>query len=262
MATPRVMVLRVPGAYSDQETRYALELAGAKAEIRSLGWMAEELQPLHNFQALVLPGGSSYADCFSPGRMWAAKLNHILYPRLDAFLGKGGFVIGINNGFQALVQAGWLPESKWRDSHDRDISLLLNASGRYESFWPRCLVPATTLCPLFEPGEVWEFPLTCSCGRLAERTAGQMAHWLDSGFVTLRYAARDGSGPAAEEGDNPTGSILAVAGLCDRTGRIMGMMLSPERCLTAENHPRWRREKSSGEGDGLKWFRRMVKILS
>src|ERR1700712_1859832 len=126
MPKPRVLVLRAPGTNCDEETAYAWQLAGAEAESRHVGRVAEDPSALDSFQVLTIPGVFSYGDDLGAGRILATRLGTVLGDALRRFRDRGGLVLGICNGFQVLVKAGLLPGSA---AAHGPTSLTFNESG-------------------------------------------------------------------------------------------------------------------------------------
>lgn len=243
MATPRALVLRAPGTNCDEETAAAWHLAGAAVEVRRLGEVLESPEALDSFQILTFPGGFSYGDDLGAGRIFATRLGHVLEDALRRFHDRGGLLMGICNGFQILVKAGLLPGST------SAASLTHNESGRFESRWVR-LLPTPGVSPFLTDTDPIELPVAHGEGQY-------VAADTSAGRVVLRYADPQGH-PTDAYPDNPNGSPGGVAGLCDATGRIFGLMPHPERHVDPLHHPRWTRRGPKVEGDGLRIFRNAV----
>ena len=255
MPKPRVLVLRAPGTNCDEETAFAWRLAGAEAETWHVGRVVESPGALDSFQVLTLPGGFSYGDDLGAGRILATRLGTVLGDALRRFRERGGLVLGICNGFQVLVKAGLLPGTPG----GRPATLTFNDSGHFEARWVR-LVPTPGLSPFLVDDEPMELPVAHGEGKFIVADSGLSA--LESaGQVVLRYADLDGR-PTASYPANPNGSPGAVAGVCDPTGRIFGLMPHPERHIDPLHHPRWTRLGLDREGDGLRIFRHAVTALS
>jgi len=246
MATPRALVLRAPGTNCDEETAFAWELAGASVETCRLGEVLERPHTLDAYQILTFPGGFSYGDDLGAGRIFATRLGTVLKEALHRFHQRGGLLLGICNGFQILVKAGLLP------GQSSVASLTHNDSGRFESLWVR-LLPTPGLSPFLTDAEPIELPVAHGEGHYVTTDT-------TAGHVVLRYA--DGSNqPTMTYPANPNGSRDAIAGLCDPTGRIFGLMPHPERHVNPLHHPRWTRQGPKVEGDGLRIFRNAVAAI-
>ena len=257
MATPRALVLRTAGTNCDQETVHALELAGAAVDMLHVNHMRTLEDGLAGRQMLVLPGGFTYGDDVAAGKILAVELMHSLRERLEDFILAGGSILGICNGFQALVKSGLLPGAGVTPAAERSLTLTHNVSGRFEARWVRLRAPHNANCVFTEPEEELELPVAHGEGRLAVRDSKAIKQLSDNGQVAYRYVGKDGGVPSYPE--DPNGSADNIAGICDKSGRIFGLMPHPERHVYGHQHPRWTREgRGGGEGDGLRLFRRAV----
>ncbi len=254
---PRVLVLRAPGTNCDEETARAWELAGAAVETWHVGRVVEEPGTLDAFQVLTLPGGFSYGDDLGAGRILATRLGTVLGDAFARLLDRGGLVLGICNGFQVLVKAGLLPGP---DSGAGPATLTFNDSGHFESRWVR-LSPTPGLCPFLDSADPIDLPVAHGEGKFVLADPSALDRLEAAGQVVLRYAGLDGL-PSSAYPANPGGSPGAVAGLCDPTGRVFGLMPHPERFVDPLHHPRWTRLGLDREADGLRIFRNAVRALS
>lgn len=259
MATPRAIVLRTAGTNCDMETKHAFELAGASVTLAHINWLSATEDPLADCQILALPGGFTYGDDVAAGKVLAVELMHSMRDHLQDFILKGGLVIGICNGFQVLVKTGLLPGARILPAAERHLTLAHNESGKFEARWVRLRAPHNTVCVFAAPGEELELPVAHGEGRLAARSSEVIRDLVDNGLVVYRYASTRGDVPSYPE--DPNGSADNIAGICDKTGRVFGLMPHPERYVSFLQHPRWTRERRSGEGEGLRMFRRAVDYL-
>jgi phosphoribosylformylglycinamidine synthase len=255
MPNPRAIVLRAPGTNCDEETAEAWERAGAEAETWHVGRLLESPHALDAFQILTLPGGFSYGDDLGAGRILATRLGIVLEDALARFHARGGLVMGICNGFQVLVRAGLLPGGPKPVA----ATLTNNDSGHYESRWVR-LVPTPGLSPFVTDSEMIELPVGHGEGKFVVSERSALADMESAGQVVLRYCDEQGR-PTEDYPANPNGSLGAVAGVCDPTGRIFGLMPHPDRHFDPLLHPRWTRRGLAAEGDGLRLFRNAVEAL-
>ncbi len=260
MATPRVLVLRTAGTNCDEETQYAFELAGARAELVHINHLVGEAAPLAGYQIVVVPGGFTYGDDIAAGKVLAVELGHVLGERLATFVTDGGLVLGICNGFQVLIKTGLLPEARFTAPRERFVTLTNNTSHRFEARWVRLKAAANTKCVFAEPDEELELPVAHGEGRLVARAPEAVAGLADKGQVVYRYRGPDGGEPVYPA--DPGGSIDHVAGICDATGRVFGLMPHPERHIFGYQHPRWTREGLREEGQGLALFKRAVRYFA
>ncbi len=257
MPKPRVLVLRAPGTNCDEETVDAWERAGALAETRHIGLILEDTSVLDTYQVLTLPGGFSYGDDLGAGRILASRLGTVLGDTLRRFRDRDGLVLGICNGFQVLVKAGLLPGLPEAMGPS---TLTFNDSGHFESRWVR-LVPTPGLSPFLTDSGPIELPVAHGEGKFVAARPDTLAHLESSNQVVLRYADANDR-PTSTYPANPNGSVGALAGLCDPSGRIFGLMPHPERHIDPIHHPRWTRRGLDHEADGLRIFKNAVKALS
>ncbi len=259
MPSPRALVLRAPGTNCDEETTAAWELAGARPESRHIAAILDDPSALDSFQILTIPGGFSFGDDLGAGRILASRLGSVLGDTLQRFRDRGGLVLGICNGFQVLVKAGLLPGLP---AELGPASLTFNDSGHFESRWVH-LTPTPGLSPFLTDAEPIELPVAHGEGKFVAARPDLLAHLERSGQVVLRYSGADGT-PATTFPANPNGSTNAIAGLCDPSGQIFGLMPHPERHVESIHHPQWTRRRLPFDhpGDGLRIFRNAVAALA
>jgi phosphoribosylformylglycinamidine synthase len=252
MPTPRVLILRAPGANCDGETQFAFEKAGAVAERVHINRLREQPGQLHGYQILVVPGGFTYGDDVAAGKILAVQLAHFLGDALRKFRDAEKLILGICNGFQVLLKAGLIVPP---DEDGPLATLTYNAHGKFEDRW--IYLKATgDKCPFLRGYDQMHVPIAHGEGNLICREPWILKGLEQSGQVTLRYVDADGKpGPFPA---NPNGSQGDVAGLCDASGHVLGLMPHPERHVLPTQHPRWTREGLAEEGDGLRLFRNAV----
>lgn len=256
MRTPRALVLRNAGINCDAETLRALEGAGAAADLVHFNQLAKEPARFDDYQILVIPGGFSHGDDIAAGRIFATELLHAVSDELAAFKERGGLILGICNGFQVLVETGLIDGSAGRRA-DRRIALTDNASARFECRWVH-LRSEESACEFLTPGEIWPVPVAHAEGRLCVRDEATLEDLRAQGQLALRYVNADGS--QASYPECPNGAIEEVAGVCDPTGRVLGLMPHPERNLAPHNHPLWTRLGKRTRGEGALFFERLVDV--
>ncbi len=256
MSSPHAIVLRAPGTNCDEEAAYALGLAGALAETWHINQVIESPAALDRFQILVIPGGFSYGDDLGAGRILATRIATTLGEALRRFHERGGLVLGICNGFQVLVRSGLLPGGPAAST-----TLAANQSGRFEDRWVK-LLPRAGFSPFVTFSEPIELPVAHGEGRFLMSDSAAVSALERSGQVVLQYCGAD-SRPTQDYPANPNGSASAVAGVCDRTGRIFGLMPHPERFVEPWHHPRWTRRPngSRAQGEGLRIFESAVRAF-
>lgn len=267
MARPRVLILTGYGINCDRETQQAFQAAGAIVARVHVNDLIDGHDAMDRYQILALPGGFSYGDDIASGKVLANRLKTNLAETLETFIAKGNLVIGICNGFQVMVKYGLLGLTKAGDRRQR-VTLTYNDSGRYEDRWVH-LVPSGDRCVFTRGLKRLYLPVAHGEGKFY--TEPPLLEALESqGLVALRYALEDGSPAGGRFPCNPNGSCNDIAGICDPTGRVFGMMPHPERFLTTMNHPRStalaqcaRREGRllPQEGEGLEIFKNAVSFF-
>ncbi len=229
---PVALVVAAPGTNRDRDVAFALGLAGAEPKITLLGELVARPQLLDEARLLVLAGGFSYADALGAGRLFALDLEGALGDRLPGFVAAGRPVIGICNGFQALVRTGLLPGG------GRHVALGHNSGGMFDCRWVE-LEPVSRRC-------VWTAGLTGAIhcpiahgeGRFVADPATIAALEGDD-QIALRYRV------------NPNGSMSDVAGICDHSGLVLGLMPHPENHVVRRQHPAWHSAAARGLGLAL-----------
>ncbi len=246
MSKPKVLILRTAGTNCDAETEAAFQLAGAETVLVHVQQLITGKTKLVDYQVLAIPGGFSYGDDISAGILLANELRHKLADALNQFIEEGKLILGICNGFQVLVKAGLLPGL----ITTLNATLAMNTSAKFECRWVEMATQASPC--VFTRGlsaRVY-LPVAHAEGRFTAHRAA-LEQMEAKRQIVFRYLT-------AEYPDNPNGSDLNIAGICNPTGRIFGMMPHPERFLTKWNHPRWTRENLPEEGDGLAIFKNGV----
>jgi phosphoribosylformylglycinamidine synthase len=258
MAAVKALVLRAPGTNCDQETARAWQMAGASAEIWHLNRLLDSPEALDNFQILTFPGGFSYGDDLGAGRVWAARNHQHLADTLSRFVDRGNLVLGICNGFQVLVATGLLPQGA-RPGMQPTASLSYNTSGQFEARWVEMQVSSSKSVFLKGIDRI-AMPSAHGEGRFLTATDEDLATLGQNGQVVLKYINPTTGEPTESYPDNPNGSPSGVAGVCDPTGRILGLMPHPERFVSPLHHPRWTRfpKNALPSPDGLKLFTNAV----
>jgi phosphoribosylformylglycinamidine synthase len=241
--------MRAPGTNCDVETAFAFEQAGAEVASAHVNELARKEKRIGDYQILVFPGGFTYGDDISAGKILANEIKLKLGEDIRRFVENGGLILGICNGFQVLVKAGILPQP---EDTDQELTLATNDSSRFECRWVYLSVDKQSPCVFTRGIESLYLPIAHGEGKVM---AGPEA--LKGLQVVLRYADSAGK-VSADYPDNPNGSADSIAGICDRSGRIFALMPHPERFLRWTQHPRWSREAKREWGDGFAIFRNAV----
>ncbi len=249
---PRALVLRTAGTNCDQETVFAFRLAGAEVDLLHVNRLREAPERLAAYHILSIPGGFSYGDDLGGGQILANELLTTLCEPIERHLERGRLILGICNGFQVLVKTGLLPGlERWK----QQATLTANDSHTFEDRWTHLEAPETR-CVLVESGERIYMPVAHSEGKFVVADREVLERIVAGGQVVYRYTDPDGR-PAGYPW-NPNGSTDNIAGICDPTGRVVGMMPHPERHCLPVHDPRWPRRGLQEEGEGLRIFRRAV----
>ena len=263
---PRTLILRTAGTNCDAETAHAFELAGASAEKVHLNQVLASPAMLAQYQVLAIPGGFSYGDDIAAGRILANQIVHHLRDAARAFIDAGKPVIGICNGFQVLVKTDLLP-GELAGRGGQNCTLAHNDSGRFIDRWVT-LKRASDKCVwtrnVGDADGLLELPIAHGEGKFVPADETVRAGLWENDQVALVYARPDGSEAGGAFPHNPNGSVDDIAGVCDASGLVLGLMPHPERFVTAFQHPSWTRlAAGSGapdrEGAGLILFRNAVR---
>ncbi len=259
MSTPKALVLRAAGTNCDRESEFALEQAGFEAQRVHVFRIMENPAALAEYQFLVIPGGFSYGDDVAAGKILANQMIHRLAEPLNRFVADGKLVLGICNGFQVLIKSGLLPWAQVSpNALQRDATLAWNDSGRFEDRWVH-LRADSDKCVFLPKGEVVALPIAHGEGKFVPANDEVLAKLRDNDQLALRYC--DPAGRPGEYPINPNGSIDDVAGLCDPTGRVLGLMPHPERFVDITHHPQWTRGNVN-RADGQLFFQRAYEHLA
>jgi phosphoribosylformylglycinamidine synthase len=242
-----VLILHASGTNRDREAALACEMAGAAAEIVHVNQLLSGERRLADYRMLLVPGGFSYGDDLGAGKVLAVLLRYRLAEDLDTFVRLGRPVLGICNGFQALVKAGLLPGYS---ETGRSFTLARNDSARFECRWvylepqpgSRCVFTRDLAEPIYCPVAHGE-------GKFMARDEAGLAQLESDGLVALRYAGPAGLPPAYPW--NPNGSIAHIAGICNARGNVFGLMPHPEDHVVPQQHPRYHRGERGGSGLAL-----------
>lgn len=259
-----VLVVTGYGLNCEDESRYAWELAGAQPKLVHFSDLLAKPSLLSEFAALMIGGGFTYGDHMTSGHVFAARARHRLSAELDRFIAQGKLVMGICNGFQIIVKLGLLPGLD-NDYFTQKLSIIQNDCGAFQNYWVRLRFESNSPCVFTRGLSFMPLPIRHGEGKVFTLDKELLRRLEAAGCVPCRYAA-PATGKATQRfPHNPNGSLNAIAGLCDPTGRVFGMMPHPEAYLYPENHPLWEVQKMRGElpeqGLGLSFFRNAVSHL-
>ena len=278
MSKVSVLILRAAGINCDEETAHAFRLAGAeRVDPVHINAFIQGRRRLSEYDVLVLSGGFSYGDDLSGGKVLANEMQCKLMEDVETFIGEGKLILGICNGFQVLVKMGLLPQTE-PGGRRQEATVFYNDSGKFECRWVYLRRNPGSPCVFTrDMPETIYIPVANGEGKVMLASEDVRNRLGPAGHVALQYvnppwvdegaAASEVTGAAALEATaetaypwSPNGSVDAIAGICDATGRIFGLMPHPERYTHPTHHPRWTRE-GCREPDGLHIFRNAVNYV-
>jgi len=251
MSKVRVLILRAPGTNCDAETAFAFQEAGAATFLVHISELIRREKRLSDYQIMVIPGGFTYGDDISAGRVLANELKVKLGEDVKRVVDRGELILGICNGFQVLVKANILPEL-W-NSGSPSLTLSANDSGKFECRWVHLSVNQETPCVFTEGIAHMYLPVAHGEGKVV--AAPEALPRLN----TVLYYTDEHGNTKAGYPYNPNGSVANIAGICDVSGRIFALMPHPERYVRGTQHPRWTSQGIRKYGDGFQIFVNAVK---
>lgn len=260
-----VLIITGYGLNCEDESRYAWELAGGRPTLIHLNDLIERPSRLQDFAALMFIGGFAYGDHMTSGHVFALRIKHRLSGELEKFISREKLILGACNGFQIMVKLGLLPGLDG-DYFTQKLSIIQNDCGMFQDRWVRLRFEAASPCVFTRGLDSIDLPVRHGEGKVFTRDKKFLQRIEMSGCVPCRYANASTGEPTREFPHNPNGALNAIAGLCDPTGRIFGLMPHPEAYLYPESHPQWDVQKLRGtlpqQGSGLSFFQNAVHYLS
>ncbi len=265
----KVIVTTGYGTNCEREMAYACKTAGAdQVDIVHLSDILDGSVRLDDYHFLNLPGGFLDGDNLGAAQAGAHRLRTArikdseerLLDQLLGFVKKGGLVLGVCNGFQLMVKTGLLPglDSNYED---RVVSLTYNDSGRFEDRWVTLKVDSNSPCVFTKGIDTIELPIRHGEGKFVTLNKEVRDRLVSERLIAMQYVSPKTKEPTQEYPFNPNGSELSIAGICDPTGRLMGLMPHPEAFHHRTNHPKWTRQEMEEEGAGLALFKNAVNYI-
>jgi phosphoribosylformylglycinamidine synthase I len=247
----KTLILRAPGTNCDVETAFAFQQAGAVADLVHVNKLIRGEQRLADYQVMVIPGGFIYGDDIAAGKVLANELRLKLGADIQRFIENGGLILGLCNGFQVLVKAGILP---WvLDGGSPPLTLAINDSGKFECRWVHLGVNKEKPCVFTQGIDSMYLPVAHAEGKVVADPDA-----LPELNTVLYYTDEQGNAEAGYP-YNPNGSVGNIAGICDSSGRVFGLMPHPERHIRGTQHPQWTRQGAKEHGDGFQIFLNAVR---
>ncbi|MCM8757493.1 MAG: phosphoribosylformylglycinamidine synthase I [Candidatus Omnitrophica bacterium] len=251
MRKVRVCVLRTAGTNCDKETAFAFSKVGATVELVHINRLIEKKKDIFNYDILAIPGGFTYGDDVSAGKILANELRFRLIDKIKKFIQKQRLIIGICNGFQVLIKAGVLPGNR---NFIQEASLVTNDSAKFEDRWVHLLLTDKRCIWTKGLPKIIYLPVAHAEGKFVVKDRSILLRLKKNSQIVFQYCNEKGE--LLGYPYNPNGSVENIAGICDETGRIFGLMPHPERHIDFLQHPNWQKN-----GIGLQIFRNGVEYV-
>lgn len=259
-----VLIITGYGLNCEAESQYAWELAGARPELLHFNDLLARPARLRDFAALMFVGGFSYGDHMTSGHVFALRAKQRMSCELKKFIEQGKLILGVCNGFQIMVKLGLLPGLD-NDYFTQKLSLMQNDCGTFQNFWVRLRFEPQSPCVFTRGVDFLPLPIRHGEGKVFALDKNLLQRLEALGCVACRYADPMTGEATQRFPHNPNGSLNAIAGLCDPSGRMFGLMPHPEAYLYPENHPHWDLQRQHNtlpeHGLGLRLFWNAVEHL-
>jgi phosphoribosylformylglycinamidine synthase len=269
MKQVRSIVITGYGTNCEMEMAHACRLAGSEVvDIVHITELINGEKRLDDYHFLNLPGGFLDGDDLGAAKAGANRIQYArvsgkgerLYDQILRFIQAKKLILGVCNGFQLMAKLGLIPNLERNNGH-QEVTLTFNDSGRFEDRWVYLKINSDSPC-LFTKGIKGVYlPVRHGEGKFIPKDEVVQRQLKKKEMIALQYSNETFHQPVMDYPSNPNGSVDAVAGICDETGRLMGMMPHPEAYHHRTNHPRWTREELPEEGMGLAFFRNAVQYI-
>jgi phosphoribosylformylglycinamidine synthase I len=261
---PKVLIITGYGLNCEAESAHAWKLAGAEPQLVHLNDLIAQPDVMREAQALMFIGGFSFGDHMGSGHAFALRVRHRLADPLREFIAAEKLILGVCNGFQIMVKLGLLPGLDG-DYFQPRVALMPNDCAAFQNFWVHVRFESDSPCVFTKELGTIPLPIRHGEGKLYVHDSAVLQKIEKMGCVACRYVEPAANEPTQNYPFNPNGSINAIAGLCNPTGRIFGLMPHPEAFLYLENHPQWDFQQLNGtlpeKGLGLLVFENAVDYL-
>ncbi|MFH0818967.1 MAG: phosphoribosylformylglycinamidine synthase I [Patescibacteria group bacterium] len=262
---PKVLILSGYGLNREIDAVYAWQKAGADSDVVHVNDLIDRVKKLSDYQIFMIPGGFSYADETGSGNALANKIKNNLGDEIIKFINQDKLVLGVCNGFQVLVNLGLLPGING-DYSSRKVALRHNATARLQCRWVH-IKNYSHKC-IFTSGieQLIYCPVSHGEGNFYTDSSTLQA-LKDNDQIVFKYTYEDGTLASGVFPINPNGAQEDIAGICDSTGRVLGMMPHAEDAVNFTNRPDWsniqlQRPASDCDINGLKLYQNAVKYFS
>lgn len=264
----RAIVVSGNGTNCEVEMAHACRMGGAdEVDIVHISKLLYGEKSLHDYHFLNLPGGFLDGDDLGSAKAHAIRLRYArtaqgesIFEHILTFISQGKIILGICNGFQLLAKLGLVPAFGGAYG-TQDVTLTFNDSGKFEDRWAYLTVNKNSPCIFTRGIENLYLPVRHGEGKFIPADDAVLHKLREKNLIVAQYSDRSGEKVVMDYPLNPNGSVEAIAGICDETGRVFGMMPHPEAYLHFTNHPRWTREPVPEEGMGVALFRNAVEYL-
>ena len=263
----KAIVIAGNGTNCEREVAHACKLAGAEvADIVHISELLAGRVKLEDYHFLNLAGGFLDGDDLGSAKAGANRLLHApvvgsnqkVADQIKQFVAAGKLVMGVCNGFQLMVKMGLLPA--FAGSGKQNCTLTHNKGGRFEDRWCWLKVDPASPCVFTRGLERIYLPVRHGEGQFVTDNNATLNQLETLHLSVVKYADVD-LNPTMEYPDNPNGSLASIAGICDPTGRLFGLMPHPEAYVHYTHHPRWTRENLPEEGMGLWLYQNAVRFI-
>ena len=257
MTTPKVLILRTAGTNCDYETQYAFEKAGARVDVVHINNLLANKKLLKEYHILTFPGGFTYGDDVSAGKILANQIKYNLEEEIKYFIREKKLILGICNGFQMLIKSCLLPSI---NSQQQEATLTFNDSNKFEDRWVYLKICSNKSFFINDENiSTMYLPIAHGEGKFIVKDETVLNKIMNNHQVVIKYVNERGEDAGYPW--NPNGSVQNIAGICDSSGQILGMMPHPERHVESTQHPHWTRNGLKEFGDGFLIFRNAVNYI-